>query len=123
MLCRRTEVFPVECVVRGYISGSAWKEYKESGTLAGEALPEHGWWSEVGENDRVVSQRMRGYWTNFAKTGDPNGAGLPAWPPHDPSKDLIFEFRSDSTAGAIPDIRKARLDVMELATESEKRVD
>jgi phosphoribosylaminoimidazole-succinocarboxamide synthase len=39
MLCRRTEVFPVECVVRGYLSGSAWKEYKASGTLAGEKLP------------------------------------------------------------------------------------
>lgn len=39
MLCRRTEVFPVECVVRGYISGSAWKEYRERGTLAGERLP------------------------------------------------------------------------------------
>ena len=41
MLCRRTEVFPVECVVRGYLSGSAWKEYRERGTLAGEPLP-HG---------------------------------------------------------------------------------
>ena len=39
MLCRRTEVFPVECVVRGYIAGSAWKEYRTSGTLAGEPLP------------------------------------------------------------------------------------
>jgi len=39
MLCRRTEVFPVECVVRGYISGSAWKEYSRTGTLAGEPLP------------------------------------------------------------------------------------
>ena len=39
MLCRRTEVFPVECVVRGYLSGSAWKEYRASGTLAGEPLP------------------------------------------------------------------------------------
>src|SRR3954467_11416991 len=39
MLCRRTDVFPVECVVRGYLSGSAWKEYKSSGTLAGEKLP------------------------------------------------------------------------------------
>jgi phosphoribosylaminoimidazole-succinocarboxamide synthase len=39
MLCRRTEVFPVECVVRGYLSGSAWKEYRDRGTLAGEALP------------------------------------------------------------------------------------
>ena len=38
MLCRRTEVFPVECVVRGYISGSAWKEYSQVGTLAGEPL-------------------------------------------------------------------------------------
>src|SRR3954464_3297340 len=40
MLCRRSTVFPVECVVRGYLSGSAWKEYKSSGTLAGEPLPD-----------------------------------------------------------------------------------
>jgi phosphoribosylaminoimidazole-succinocarboxamide synthase len=39
MLCKRTTVFPVECVVRGYLSGSAFKEYKERGTLAGEQLP------------------------------------------------------------------------------------
>jgi phosphoribosylaminoimidazole-succinocarboxamide synthase len=39
MLCRRSTVFPIECVVRGYISGSAWKEYRERGTLAGEPLP------------------------------------------------------------------------------------
>jgi phosphoribosylaminoimidazole-succinocarboxamide synthase len=38
MLCRRTDVFPVECVVRGYLSGSAWKEYRSAGTLAGEPL-------------------------------------------------------------------------------------
>jgi phosphoribosylaminoimidazole-succinocarboxamide synthase len=38
MLCRRTSVFPIECVIRGYISGSAWKEYAASGTLAGERL-------------------------------------------------------------------------------------
>jgi len=38
MLCKRTTVFPVECVIRGYISGSAWKEYAASGTLAGEKL-------------------------------------------------------------------------------------
>jgi phosphoribosylaminoimidazole-succinocarboxamide synthase len=39
MLCRRTTVFPIECVIRGYLSGSAWKEYAEAGTLAGETLP------------------------------------------------------------------------------------
>jgi phosphoribosylaminoimidazole-succinocarboxamide synthase len=39
MLVRRTTPVPFECVVRGYLSGSAWKEYQESGTLAGEPLP------------------------------------------------------------------------------------
>ncbi len=39
MLCRRTTVFPIECVIRGYLSGSAWKEYAAKGTLAGEKLP------------------------------------------------------------------------------------
>ena len=38
MLVRRTAPVPFECVVRGYLSGSAWSEYKQSGTLAGEAL-------------------------------------------------------------------------------------
>ncbi len=40
MLVHRTEPVLVECVVRGYVSGSAWKEYRAEGTLAGEALPE-----------------------------------------------------------------------------------
>jgi phosphoribosylaminoimidazole-succinocarboxamide synthase len=39
MLCHRTNVYPVECVVRGFLAGSAWKEYRDHGTLAGEALP------------------------------------------------------------------------------------
>ncbi len=39
MLCRRAEVVPIECVVRGYIAGSAWKEYSSHGTLAGDPLP------------------------------------------------------------------------------------
>jgi phosphoribosylaminoimidazole-succinocarboxamide synthase len=47
MLCRRSTVFPIECVVRGYLSGSAWKEYQKSGTLAGERLP-----SGLRESDR-----------------------------------------------------------------------
>jgi phosphoribosylaminoimidazole-succinocarboxamide synthase len=38
MLSRRTTVFPIECVIRGYLSGSAWKEYAAKGTLAGEKL-------------------------------------------------------------------------------------
>jgi phosphoribosylaminoimidazole-succinocarboxamide synthase len=38
MLCVRADVVPIECVIRGYITGSAWKEYQQTGTLAGEPL-------------------------------------------------------------------------------------
>ncbi|HWQ36627.1 MAG TPA: carboxylesterase family protein [Blastocatellia bacterium] len=73
--------------------------------------------------DWAVSRMMQSYWVNFARTGDPNGAGLPTWPRHVAGKDQIFTFRPDGSAGAGPDIRKARLDVTEKATESGKRAD
>ena len=40
MLVKRAAMFPVECVVRGYLAGSGWKEYKESGTVCGIKLPQ-----------------------------------------------------------------------------------
>jgi phosphoribosylaminoimidazole-succinocarboxamide synthase len=40
MLVKKTRPMPVECVVRGYLSGSGWKEYKKSGTICGIRLPE-----------------------------------------------------------------------------------
>jgi len=39
MLVRRAEMLPIECIVRGYLSGSAWKEYRASGTMHGVPLP------------------------------------------------------------------------------------
>lgn len=39
MLVKKTKVIPVECVVRGYLAGSGWKEYKESGSICGIKLP------------------------------------------------------------------------------------
>jgi len=39
MLCRKAKVVPIECVARGYLAGSGWKEYKESGTVCGIRLP------------------------------------------------------------------------------------
>lgn len=39
MVCRKTQVVPVECVVRGYLAGSGWKEYRQSGTVCGIPLP------------------------------------------------------------------------------------
>ena len=38
-VCKKLEMFPIECVVRGYISGSGWKEYEANGTVCGIALP------------------------------------------------------------------------------------
>jgi len=40
MLVRRAEVFPVECVVRGYLVGSGWKDYRRTGSVCGHKLPE-----------------------------------------------------------------------------------
>ena len=39
MLCRRAEMLPIECIVRGYLTGSAWKEYRAEGTMHGVAAP------------------------------------------------------------------------------------
>jgi phosphoribosylaminoimidazole-succinocarboxamide synthase len=40
MLCRRAEMLPIECVARGYLAGSGWKEYGRDGTVCGIALPD-----------------------------------------------------------------------------------
>lgn len=39
MLCRKAQMFPIECVVRGYLTGSAWQEYRAQGTMHGSSLP------------------------------------------------------------------------------------
>jgi phosphoribosylaminoimidazole-succinocarboxamide synthase len=48
MLVRRAEMLKIECIVRGYLSGSAWKEYRESGTMHGAPLP-----AGLQESDRL----------------------------------------------------------------------
>ncbi len=48
MLVRKARVVPFECVVRGYLAGSAWKEYRASGTVCGQALP-----SGLRESDQI----------------------------------------------------------------------
>jgi phosphoribosylaminoimidazole-succinocarboxamide synthase len=48
MLVRRTEPIPIECVARGYLSGSGWKEYQQSGRVCGVALP-----AGLRESDRL----------------------------------------------------------------------
>jgi len=73
MLVRRTEVFPVECVVRGYVVGSGWKDYLRTGEVCGHRLPENlreseelpspiftpATKAEEGHDENISEQRMR----------------------------------------------------------------
>ena len=47
--------------------------------------------------DEALSDMMRTYWTNFAKTGDPNGTGLPKWPAYDDAAPQILHLKAGST--------------------------
>ena len=65
--------------------------------------------------DTAVARMMNAYWVNFARTGDPNGKGLPKWPVYSPQNNEILEIQSDGKPVGKPDPRKARLDVIEKA--------
>ncbi len=60
-------------------------------------------------DDRKLSEEMMGYWTNFAKTGDPNGPGLPTWPKYDKDDSLIH---LDSTITSGPDTLRPRYEFL-----------
>jgi len=67
--------------------------------------------------DRKLSEQMMRYWTNFAKTGDPNGPGLPVWPRYDKTGKLIH---LDSTITSGPDSKRAQYDFQMTNLESER---
>ena len=66
-----------------------------------------GW--TVRPEDRTLSDQIMSYWTNFAKTGDPNGAGLPAWPKYDKDDSLIH---LDTTITSGPDVLRPRYEFL-----------
>jgi para-nitrobenzyl esterase len=65
-------------------------------------------WSE---HNRAVSRQLQSYWVNFARTGDPNGEGLPAWPRFDPARPSVMALGLETKVIDVPN--RARLDVIE----------
>jgi len=61
-------------------------------------------WEKI---DYQLSDTMSSYWTNFARTGNPNGKGLPFWPAYSPEKHVTMELGAH--AGAIPDADPMKL--------------
>ena len=60
--------------------------------------------------DYALGELMSTYWTNFAKTGDPNGKGLPSWPAFDDTKAMVMMFDERSAAKPFP--RKEAMDTL-----------
>ncbi|HVO12211.1 MAG TPA: carboxylesterase family protein [Vicinamibacteria bacterium] len=56
----------------------------------------------LSDGDRRVSDAMAAYWTNFAKRGDPNGAGLPVWPAFNDAQPVVMHFAGTAKTGAVP---------------------
>ncbi|MEM6554940.1 MAG: carboxylesterase family protein, partial [Pseudomonadota bacterium] len=65
------------------------------------------------DEDEALTEAMGMYWTNFARTGNPNGAGLPEWPAYDAASDQWMTFNPSIEAKA--NIRAEKLDIMERA--------
>ena len=75
---------------------------------------------KVAATDAAVASTMHHYWVNFARTGNPNSAGLPIWSPVTKADDPLLEFQADGRAVTKADPWKARLDVAEARAEAAK---
>ncbi len=59
--------------------------------------------TRLGAGDFAISESVANYWVNFAKFGDPNGPGLPAWPRFSEETPKVMHFRETATVGTVPD--------------------
>ncbi len=61
------------------------------------------------EADKKLSETMAGYWTNFAKTGNPNDNGLPQWPIFEPDQSTVMYLNGQPHTGPVPNLDKLKL--------------
>jgi para-nitrobenzyl esterase len=59
--------------------------------------------------DHALANTMAAYWTNFARTGDPNGGGLPVWPNFTAKTERLLHFEGTATVGGVPNLEGLRL--------------
>jgi para-nitrobenzyl esterase len=86
-------------------------EYATVGVSHGDELDYVFGWQEPGQlpwtpTDRKLSDAVLSYWANFAKSGDPNGPGLPQWPRFRADHPMAMHFKDQPEAGAYPNLEK-----------------
>jgi len=75
---------------------------------------------KIALEDKAIARIANSYWVNFAKTGNPNGAGLPQWPHYDTQRDELMDFGADGSVKALVDPWRARLDATASVAEHTK---
>jgi para-nitrobenzyl esterase len=110
-------------------AGNRVYEYEFSLPAIGSQVSAHSaelpyvWGSKAVESsagDRTVSAQMQEYWTNFAKTGDPNGTSLPKWPTFESDQRRYVEFIARGTVEKI-DLRRAQCELLRASAKASSR--
>jgi para-nitrobenzyl esterase len=73
--------------------------------------------AQLTDKDAAIADQVNSYWANFAKTGNPNGAGLPNWPKYSVAADQIMTFTPEGKAVASADPWKARMELTAAAVD------